>query len=86
MGPAPVVLTEPMQLTCPEPKPRSVPAYLLQPLKPAAPAILAKGEGDYGIARADLETMIDALRALSVRLALWKAWAAPEPQGGDPWR
>lgn len=75
---APVVLKEPMQVTCPEPEARTPPADLMQPLGLASPTVLKKGEGDYGITRTDLETLIDAHRAAAKRIALWKAWANPE--------
>ncbi len=74
---APVVLSDPLQITCPEPAPRMPPAYLGERLRLEAPEILARGEGDYGIARAELEKLIDAYRSASARIEQWRAWASP---------
>lgn len=75
---APVVLSEPLQITCPEPAPRTPPAYLDERLYLEAPEILARGDGDYGIARTELEKLIDAYRAAAARIEQWRAWASPK--------
>lgn len=72
---APVVLTDiAAPLDCPQPEPRRAPPELLAPLHLAAPAVLPAGQGDYGMTRAGLEAIIDALRAAGERLKLWEAW------------
>lgn len=74
---APVVLADPIRVTCPEPKARQAPPELVQPLGLEAPAILKAGEGDYGIARGELEKLVTALRAAAGRINQWRAWARP---------
>jgi hypothetical protein len=75
---APVVLSEPLQITCPEPVSRMPPAYLVERLHLEAPEIVARGAGDYGITRAGLEKLIDGHRAAAARIEQWRAWATPE--------
>lgn len=65
---APAVLADiAAPLECPEPGLPELPADLSEPLDLAAPQVLPAGQGDYGISRADVELMIDALRAAHVR-------------------
>lgn len=73
---APVVLTDIVQpLECPEPEVRMVPAHLLEDLELETPDVLPRGEGDYGLTRAGIETLVDTLRALRLRLDRWRGWA-----------
>lgn len=72
---APVVLADiAAPLDCPQPEPRRAPPELLAPLHLDAPDVLPAGQGDYGMTRAGLEQVIDALRAAGERLRLWEAW------------
>lgn len=72
----PVVLTDIAEpLDCPEPELRQPPDDLVVPLALDVPELLPAGEGDYGITRGGVETLIDGYRALREREALWRAWA-----------
>jgi hypothetical protein len=75
---APVVLSDPITMTCPPAETRKPPAEYMRPLGLEAPTILKKGEGDYGITRPDLEKLIDAHRSAAKRINQWKAWADPK--------
>lgn len=73
--PGPAVLLEPVTIEIPVPVRREPDPELLLPLNLQAPKILPAGQGDYGLTRADLELIIEALRAAGERLARWRAWA-----------
>ena len=78
--PDPVILTDvAAPLECPEPEQRPVPPHLSAALEIEAPTLLPAGQGDYGLTRAGVETLIDGYRALREREALWRAWASPAP-------
>lgn len=76
---APTVLADPMQITCPEPEARTVPADLVAPLDIAAPQVQAAGAGDYGISRESVERVVTALRRCGQRLDDWRAWSTGAP-------
>lgn len=62
-------------LECPEPDVRIPPQALTDDVVVATPTPLPAGEGDYGVTRAGWEMLVDGMRALQIRVALWKAWA-----------
>ena len=64
-------------LACPEPELRRPPADLVAPLGLAAPELLPAGQGDYGMSREGVESLVDILRSAGERLARWRAWATP---------
>jgi len=59
----------------PVPVKRTAPAELMTDYQPDMPQILGHCEGDYGITRAGVEALIDAMREAKQRLNQWKAWA-----------
>jgi len=82
---APVVLTETQVVEVPVPVVRQPPADLTQApaIDASALTVLPAGQGDYGVTRASLETIIEALRAAGAQLQRWRAWALPEgPESG----
>lgn len=74
---APVVLTETQVVEVPVPVVRRPPADLMQApvIDASALTVLPAGQGDYGVTRASLETIIESLRAAGAQLQRWRAWA-----------
>ena len=75
---APIVMTEPLALECPQATPRIPDAGLLASLNVDPPALRDAPDDDYLISRPDAERTVTALRACSTRIDDWKAWAAPD--------
>ena len=80
---APVVLTETQILEIPVPVTRTPPPELMlaPSIDASALTVLPAGQGDYGLSRAAVESIIEAVRAAGEQLQRWRAWAsvAPEP-------
>jgi len=51
------------------------PADLAVDMTYATPELLPVCQGDYGITREGVETLIDSFREMRLRLARWRAWA-----------
>jgi len=69
------VLTETRTVEVPVPVKRVPPADLAVDMTYATPELLPVCQGDYGITREGVETLIDSFREMRLRLARWRAWA-----------